>query len=89
MPAAVGTVAEPLYFTLLTVPATEPVTVADCAEPVYETGELVTERVGETEGGVVSGVGPGVGAGVGPPPLPPPDGANHGCPIAGVGGGVV
>jgi hypothetical protein len=34
VPGADGTVAEPEYNTLLTVPATEPVTWAACAEPL-------------------------------------------------------
>jgi hypothetical protein len=46
VPAALGTVDEPEYSTLLTVPATEPLTLADCADPFAVTGELVTDNVG-------------------------------------------
>ena len=45
-PALVGAVEDSSYITLLTLPATEPVTVATLGEPSYETGELVTEIVG-------------------------------------------
>ena len=41
-----GTVADPLYWMLLTVPATDPATVAVCGDPVYVTGEFVTDSVG-------------------------------------------
>ena len=44
--ALVGTVAEPLYLMLLTVPGTEPETAAAIGEPEYVCGELVTETVG-------------------------------------------
>ena len=46
VPTAVGTVADPLYFTLLTVPPTEPLTVAACGEPLAVTGEFPTDNVG-------------------------------------------
>ena len=48
VPALVGTVADPLYLTLVTDPATDPITVAACGEPVKVTGELVTLSVGVT-----------------------------------------
>jgi hypothetical protein len=46
--ALVGAVDEPLYFTFATVPGTELVeipTVADCGEPLYVCGELLTAIV--------------------------------------------
>ena len=42
----VGAVEEPPYFTLLTTPATEPVTIAVRRVPVKTAGEFVTDKVG-------------------------------------------